>query len=121
MSARGISAAKGREQRVDGRAGRQMGRRLGAALAAALLVLSLAAPGWAEDRPRASSDMVALDVLVFRPMHAVVFAVGSAAFVMTVPLPYMFGPSDNAVIHEAYDRLFRTPAKQLFLRPLGDF
>ena len=38
MSARGISAAKGREQRVDGRAGRQMGRRLGAALAAALLV-----------------------------------------------------------------------------------
>jgi hypothetical protein len=115
MSARGVATVTGLDSLE-----RRAGRWVRATLIALLLGGFLAGPVWAEDQPPPSSDMMALDVLVFRPMHALVFAVGTAAFVMTVPLPYMFGPSDNAVIHEAYDRLFRVPAKQLFLRPLGD-
>ena len=82
------------------------------------LLLALAAPPTLAQDDEPSADLKALDLLFFRPVRLVTFVVGTAAFIATMPIPFLFG--DHATIDEARDRAFTEPASALFETPLGD-
>ncbi len=89
-------------------------------LAAVLVVSLCATPSIAQDDAdeSPSADLIVLDLVFFRPVRLLTFIVGSAAFIATMPIPYIFG--DTVVIDDARDRAFSEPASELFERPLGD-
>jgi hypothetical protein len=60
--------------------------------------------------------IVGADALVGRPLCFAVTVVGSAVFVVTLPFS---APSGS--IHSAAEALVLKPARETFVRPLGDF
>ena len=77
----------------------------------------LSAPALASDS-EPSVDLKVLDALLFRPIATVKLLFGSAAFMVVMPVAYLF--ADPVTIDEAREMIFRDPAADLFERPLGD-
>ena len=89
----------------------------------AIAVFSMAAAATApaladETGDGPSTDLKILDAVFFRPLYAVKFVVGSAAYLVSLPIPYLFG--DDAVLDDAREVTIRDTARDLFERPLGD-
>jgi hypothetical protein len=78
------------------------------------LLLSTSTPAFASGDTDATS--VAVDVLVARPVSFTLTVVGSVLFV--VSLPFSAG---SGCVDKAADTLVKSPAKDTFTRPLGDF
>jgi len=93
-------------------------RRIGR-LAVALIAISslLTAPALAADS-EPSVDLKILDAVFIRPMAAIKVVFGIAAFMITMPVTYIFGVSDT--LDEAREIVLQEPAADLFERPLGD-
>jgi hypothetical protein len=85
-----------------------------------MVIVCAAAFGMASITP-ASADTsdpaaVAADALIGRPLCLAATIVGSAIFVVSLPIAATSGS-----IHTAADALVVTPARATFTRPLGDF
>lgn len=89
--------------------------RLAVALVTVLSLLS--APAVAADS-EPSVDLKVLDAVFFRPLTAFKVLFGTAAFLVAMPVVYLFG--DPTTLDEAREMVFRDPAADLFERPLGD-
>ena len=84
-----------------------------------LLALSLVPDALAQDRyghtERTGEKMIA-DMVLLRPAGFVATLLGSAVFIVSLPLSALGGNT-----REAMDKLVKAPAKYTFSRPLGDF
>jgi hypothetical protein len=84
-----------------------------------LFVLSGWSAVFAQDRyqenERSGAEMAA-DALLLRPVGFVASVLGSAVFVLSLPLS-LLGENHE----EAFDEMVKKPVKYTFVRPLGDF
>jgi hypothetical protein len=78
------------------------------------LLFSASTPAFASGDTDATS--VAVDVVVARPVSLALTIVGSALFVVSLPFSAASGCVDKAA-----HTLVTSPAKDTFVRPLGDF
>jgi hypothetical protein len=78
------------------------------------LVLGTATPAFASGDTDATS--VAVDIAVARPVSFAMTIVGSVLFVVSLPVSAPSGCMDKAA-----KTLVAGPAKDTFIRPLGDF
>ena len=77
------------------------------------LLLSTITPGYASGDTDATA--VAVDVVVARPVSLALTIVGSALFVVALPVAALSGSIDKAA-----NTLVVAPGKDTFVRPLGD-
>ncbi len=94
--------------------GRAIAKATGSALLTGALLLASVTPAYAvpEDEPTASE--MAADVLIARPVGAVVTAVGAAFFVLSLPFSAAGGN-----LNKAAETLVVSPARETFVRCLG--
>ena len=84
-----------------------------------LVVTSFGSVALAQDQYRertASGEKMAADLVFLRPAGILALALGSIAFVVSVPFSAMGGNTQ-----EAYEEMVKRPAEYTFKRPLGDF
>jgi hypothetical protein len=63
-----------------------------------------------------SSESMVFDLALIRPLGIVGVAVGTGAFILSLPFSALGGNTC-----EAFERLMADPARYTFKRPLGDF
>jgi hypothetical protein len=78
-----------------------------------ILFLSMATPGFAEGENGPAS--MAIDVLIARPITFAATMVGSALFVVSLPIA-----ATSRSIKASAETLIAAPARDTFTRPLGD-
>jgi hypothetical protein len=83
-------------------------------LCAAAIILATATPAFAG--PQRDPDVVCADAVVMRPLLFAATVVGSAVFVVTLPVAAI-SKSVKSTAHA----LVVVPAEATFTRPLGDF
>lgn len=89
---------------------------------AVLLILPLAAPAVDNDAPaeevkvKSSTESMAVDAILVRPLGLVSTIGGAAVFLVFSPFSVMGGNTQ-----ETWDQLVAEPAKFTFQRPLGHF
>ena len=106
--------------RFDGHKGR-VGFLRGAIGAIALFSMELVAPASAlaeEARDGPSIDLKVYDAVFLRPLYFTKFVVGTAAYILSLPLPFFLG--DDAVLDDSWEIALRGPVRDVFERPLGD-
>ena len=84
-----------------------------------LFVISGWSPVFAQDRYREnerSGGKMAADALLLRPTGFLATILGSAVFIVSLPLS-LLGKNHE----EAFDEMVKKPAEYTFARPLGDF
>lgn len=83
------------------------------ALLTALVIITSAAPAYAEIT---QSDLVVLDVALIRPVGIVSVVVGTALFILSLPVSI---PSGS--VGAAANSLVKDSFEYTFIRPVGDF
>ena len=83
------------------------------ALLVALVIITSAAPAYAEIT---QSDLVVLDVALIRPVGIVSVVVGTALFILSLPVSIPSGSVGTAA-----NSLVKDSFEYTFIRPVGDF
>ena len=91
-----------------------MKRKLISLVGATAAILLVARPALAA--PETDPAAVAADALVGRPLCFAATVIGSAIFVVTLPVA-----ATSHSVHSTAESLVLTPARATFTRPLGDF
>lgn len=84
-----------------------------------LIAASFGSVALAQDQYRETSrsgEKMAADLVFLRPAGILALALGSLAFVVSVPFSALGGNTK-----EAYEEMVKKPAQYTFKRPLGDY
>lgn len=68
------------------------------------------------DQQKVSAEMMAVDLLLVRPLGITATLIGTVLFVTAIPFSAMGGNTK-----ETYQKLVAEPAKHALKRPLGEF
>jgi hypothetical protein len=91
-------------------------------LTAGMIVCSFGSVAIAQDEfarfptEERSSESMVFDLALVRPLGIIGVAVGTGAFILSLPFSALGGNTN-----EAFERLMADPARYTFKRPLGDF
>ena len=88
-------------------------------IAVSLIATSFGSAALAQDEYRErsrSGEKMAADLVFLRPAGILALALGSLAFVVSVPFSALGGNTK-----EAYEEMVKKPARYTFKRPLGDY
>jgi hypothetical protein len=91
-------------------------------LATGLIVCSFGSVAGAQEEfgrfptEKRTSESMVFDLALIRPLGIVGIAVGTGAFILSLPFSALGGNTN-----EAFERLMADPARYTFKRPLGDF
>ena len=94
------------------------GKFLVVTLIAALVLVPFGSTAMAQNGPdenEASTEKMALDLLLVRPVGILATLFGGAVFILGVPFSALGGNTGDT-----YEKLVKTPARYTFKRPLGD-